>query len=118
MLFFNCPDSLVPESVRLGFSDIVPKSELVYLGLPIGSSLRNTRKLLIKHAERKIRAAYASIVHSQVSLKRKLLAKLYNSIALPHVLYLTPFWDVLTDVDKQSLRKSFFQFAMYLLQIL
>ena len=91
---------MVPESVRLGFSDIVPNSELVYLGLPIGSSLRNTRKLLIKHAERKIRAAYASIVHSQVSLERNLLAKLCNSIALPHILSQTPFWDVLTEVYK------------------
>jgi hypothetical protein len=99
VLFFDCPDSLVPEIVRLGFSDIFPKSELVYLGLQIGSSLRDTRKLLIKHAERKIRAAYAIIVHSQVSLKSKLLAKLYNGVFLPHILYLTPFLDVLTHFD-------------------
>ena len=47
VVLFNSNRSETPDRVNLGDSDVVPLQELVYLVLPIGTSLKSTRKLLI-----------------------------------------------------------------------
>ena len=71
----------------MGDSDVVPLQELVYLGLPICTFLKSTRKLLIARTVRKIRNAYAGAVGSQLNLGKRHLVKVYNAVFLPHVLY-------------------------------
>ena len=76
---------------------MAPSTVLTYLGLSNGSSIKNTRKLLLRNAERKRGIAYASVVTSQLNLEREALSRIYNSVALPDILYLTPFWDIFTE---------------------
>jgi hypothetical protein len=47
VLLFNFNRSETPDRVNLGDSDVVPLQELVYLGLPIGISLKSAQKFLI-----------------------------------------------------------------------
>ena len=47
-------------------------NHLVYLGLPIGLSLRHTRSLLREHLLRRISASYASIFAAKVRKVRQL----------------------------------------------
>ena len=73
------------DSVCLGDSAVALTTVLTYLGLPIGSLIKNTRKLLLRDAECKLRIAYASVVTLQLNLERKALFRIYNSVALPHI---------------------------------
>ena len=91
VLLFNCPSELASTSVNFGGASVAPSQELIYLGLPIGDSVSSTRKLLVARTEKKIRAAYASLVLSQTNMTKKLLAKMYNAVVLPYVLFLAPF---------------------------
>jgi hypothetical protein len=94
VLLFNFNRSETPVRVNLGDSDVVPLQELVYLGLPIGTSLKTTRKLLIDRTVRRIRNAYDGAVVSQLNLGKRHLVKVYNAVSLSHVLHLVPFWDM------------------------
>ena len=91
VLFFDLQGSYVSDSVRLGDSEVAPTAVLTYLGLPTGSSIKNTRKLVLRNAERQHRIAYASVATPQLNLEGKALSRIYNSVALPHILYLTHF---------------------------
>ena len=113
VLFFNLHGSYVPDSVYLGNSEVVPTTVLTYLGLPTESSIKNTGNLLLRNAERKLRSASASVVTSQLNLERKALFRTYNSMALPHILYSTPFWGTFTESDRQVLQKCYFKYAKF-----
>ena len=117
VLLFNFNRSETPDRVNLGDSDVVPLQELVYLGLPIGTSLKSTRKLLIARTERKIRNAYAGAVGSQLNLGKRHLAKVYNAVSLPHVLYLVPFWDIFNQSDKIEIRRAYFKYLKFLIRV-
>ena len=101
VLFFSLHGSYVPDSVSLGDSEVAATTVVTYLGLPIGSSIKNTRKLLLWNAERKPRVTYANVLTSPLNLERKTLSQMYNSVALPHILYLNPFWDIVTESDRR-----------------
>ena len=64
----------MPDSVCLGDSEVAPTNLPKYLGLPIGSSIKNTWKLLLRNAEQKLKIAYASVVTSQLNLEWKALS--------------------------------------------
>lgn len=115
VLFFNCPEDNA--TVRLGGITVTPSSHITYLGLPIGRNLRETQSLLIEHLSKKVRIAYAGVVTSRRNSSRKYLARLYNAVALPHVLYLSPFWKLLSARNKKDIRSVFFKYARYLLQV-
>ena len=51
-------------------------------------------------------------------MTKKLLAKMYNAVVLPHVLYLAPFTVILNESDKKQIRKLFFRYAKFLLSVL
>ena len=91
VLFFNLHSRYVPDSVCLGDSEVASTTLLAYLGSPIESSIKNTRKLVLWNAERKLRIAYASVVTSQLNLEQKALSRINNRLALPHILCLTHF---------------------------
>ena len=86
------------------------------LGVPIGSSLRHTHLLLIKHLNRRISGSYASIVSAKFRLSRPLLASLYNATVLPHILYLAPFWKPFSKAERSKIRALFFRLVKYLLR--
>ena len=56
------------------------------------------------------------MVTSQLNLERKALSRIYNSVALPHILYLTLSWGIFTESDRRMLRKCYFKYAKFLLQ--
>ena len=80
VLLFNSNRFQTLDSVNLGDSDVLPLQELVYLGLPTGTSLKSTRKLLIARTERKIRSAYAGAVGSQLNLGKRKYIILFLSV--------------------------------------
>ena len=81
-----------------------------YLRVPIGSSLRHTRLLLIKHLNRRISSLYASIVSAKFRFSCPLLASLYNATVLPHILYMAPFWKLFLKAELSKIRALFFRF--------
>ena len=115
VVFFNWKQAS-PRDIPLGNSRIKPVDHITYLGLPIGSSVMHTRQLLIAHIERRVGLSYASFVTNKLRFNRHLLSKLFNSVALPHYLYISPFWKMLTNSDKSKIRSVFFRFAKYLLR--
>ena len=98
-------------------SVVKPSESITYLGLPIGRSLHSTGMLLVRHVEVKIRIAYGSIIGNRHRFCRKYLASLYNAIALPHVLYIAPFWKYLSSAQCAKVRVLFFRFAKFLLRL-
>ena len=84
--------------VYLDGSLIITADHITCLGLPIGSLIDYTCRILIYHAERKISIPYAGIV------------KIKKKSALH-----CPFLEIFT--DKNHLRWIFFRFAKYLLQL-
>ena len=58
----------------------IPLSEsLIYLGMPIGRSIKETIKLVIQNLAKKIRIAYASLASNITNLSRFHLLKLFFS---------------------------------------
>lgn len=117
IVLFNWKTDFCVPTIALGSSSVQPVDHLIYLGLPIGSSIRHTRKLLLEQLKRRISASYASVVSCKLRFNRLLLASLYNAIALPHILYATPFWKLLTKTDQNIIRAMYFRFAKYLLRL-
>ena len=116
VLLFNWPETLKPESITLGNTNIAPADHITYLGLPIGQTLKHTRALLIKHLEKRTSFAYSKMVAKKFSFNRMILARLYNALVLPHFLYLSPFWRTFPQTTKHKLRSIFFKYAKYLLR--
>jgi hypothetical protein len=115
VVLFNWKGPL-PDEIVLENSKIRPSDQIVYLVIPIGNAISHTRHLLTEHIKRRISASYASIVSAKLCFNRRYLSTLYNTVALPHILYIAPFWKVLTHVDKLKIRSTFFRFAKYLLR--
>lgn len=117
VLLFNWPENQVPPTIDLGQTSIKPADHIIYLGLPIGKTLRHTRQLLIQHLEKRTGFAYSRLVATKFSFNRFILARLYTALALPHFLYLSPFWRTFPCTTKQKLRAIFFKYAKYLLRL-
>lgn len=115
VLLFNWNASQ-PE-IQLGSQVVMPSKSIVYLGLPIGETLQHTRALLVKHIEKKIRSAYGASVSSKRNLNRSLRAQIFVAVALPHVLYVSPFWKLLTNSNKVTIRRIFFRYLKFLLEM-
>ena len=113
IVFFNWRTDLL-NSVKLENSSIQPVHHLVYSSLPTGSFIHHTRNLLIEHLTHRISASYASIISCKFRFNRHLLASLFNAIALPHILYISLFWKLLTNTDPTKISPLFFRFAKYL----
>ena len=109
----------VPEGFNIDLNGVLvaPKLEMNYLGLPIGNSLKATKKLLIRHFQRRTSSAYGGIVSNKLRFNRQLLAKLYNSYALPNFLYLAPFWRTFSATESKQLRRIYYRYAKYLLSL-
>jgi hypothetical protein len=113
---FNWGNSDPTQLFQLGRSLGKPVEKLVYLSLPIGQSLKQTRLLLMSDLEKICGASYPSVVgNKKKSIDRIILAKLYNSTALPHFIYTARFWKILSKPDKRKLRTVYFEFTKYLL---
>lgn len=80
------------KSLQLTETCIPLSKSLIYLGMPIGNSIKETIKLAIQNLEKKTRLAYASLVSNVTHLSRFHLSKLYNSLTVPHLLALSPIW--------------------------
>jgi hypothetical protein len=114
VLLSNWPETLKPESITLGNTNIAPADHITYLGLPIGQTLKHTRALLIKHLEKRTSFAYSKMVAKKFSFNRMILARLYNALVLPHFLYLSPVWQTFPQTTKHKLRSIFFKYTKYL----
>ena len=97
VLFFNA--GYYEKEIPLSDSAVKPCESIACLGLPIGRSLYSTGTLLVRYVEAKIWIAYGSIIGKRHRFVRRLLASLYNAIALPHVLYIAPFWNYLSSAQ-------------------
>ena len=117
MVLFNWVETRAGFTINLDGAPVSPKSQMKYLGLPIGDTLKATRRLLIFHFQRRTATAYGSWVANKLRLNRKLLAKLYNASALPNFLYLAPFWRTFTITETKELRRIYFRYAKYLLAL-
>ena len=116
IVLFNWQKTPHVPSLLFGENLVNTADHINYLGVPIGSSLRHTRLLLIKHLNRRISGSYASIVSAKFRFSRPLLASLYNATVLPHILYLAPFWKLFSKAELSKIRALFFRFAKYLLR--
>ena len=117
IVVFNWKTDSSAPSITLGSGSVQPIEHLMNLGLPIASSIRHTRELLLEEIRRIIPAAYASIVSCKLRFTQPLLGSLCNVVALPYIVYTAPFWKLLTKTDKGTTRFIFRRFAKYLLRL-
>jgi hypothetical protein len=118
VVFFNWKHAASGD-ISLGNIKIKPVDHITYLSLPIGSSILHTRQLLIAHIGRKVGLSCASFVTNELRFNHHLLSKLFNSVALPHYLYVSPFWkcsQILTSKNfvlfSSGLQNVFYVFAL------
>ena len=71
VLFFNLHSSYVHISVCLSDSKVAPTTALTSLGLPIGSSIKDTRKLLLRNTKRKLEMLMLAWLHYSLILNGK-----------------------------------------------
>ena len=116
IVIFNWQKKPHVPSLLFGENLVNTADHINYLGVPIGSSLRHTRLLLIKHLNRLIFGSYASIVSAKFCFSHPLLASLYKATVLPHILYMAPFWKLFSKAELSKIRALFFRFAKYLLR--
>jgi hypothetical protein len=89
-----------------------------FLNLSIGiTNWKKTKQLMLENIESKIRRSYGAIVSSQFHLNRALLARIFNSVALPYILYLVPFYQIFSEFDRLRMKRAFFIYAKYLLRV-
>ena len=115
VLLFNFNRSETPARVNLGDSNVIPLQELVYLGLPIGTSLKSTWTLRIARIMHKRRNVFAGAVGLQFNFGKHHLAKVYNAVSLPHFLYLVPFWDIINQSDQIEIKRAYFKYLKFLI---
>ena len=60
--------------------------------MPIGKNMKETVKLSLENLKKKLRIAYASIISNIKHIDKLNLAKIYNSLVVPHLLSLCPVW--------------------------
>ena len=60
--------------------------------MSIGKNMKETVKLSLENLKKKRRIAYASIVSNVKHIDKLNLAKIYNSLVVPHLLSLCPVW--------------------------
>ena len=116
VLLFNAKQGSAVD-VRLGGATVRLAEHIVYLGIPIGRSMLETRHLLQSHLQKRISLAYSRVVVYKRQFDRRILAHLYNAMALPHYLYLSPFWRIFQKEDKKELRSTYYKYAKYLLRL-
>ena len=75
------------------------------------------RLLLLSHFQKRSSFTYRCIVTNKRKFDRRLLAQVYNSMILPHYLYLRPFWRIFTATDKLKLRSLYYKYAKLLLRL-
>ena len=108
VVVFNCrKKELAPVIFAPGSNTVTAAASMTYLGLPIGSNLKATRSCLINDLKQKVQKAYGMILSCKRLYNRRILARIFNSFATPHILALSPFWSLLTvDDKKQSVQCS------------
>jgi len=92
---------IAPTNLQLGEHVIKPQCTLTYLCAPIGS--------------RKSKNAYGWLVALTFKFNRRILASVYNTFAIPHLLALAPLKYLLTASDIRDIRKCFYKYTKYLL---
>ena len=86
--------------------------------VPIGRSMLETRHLLQSHLQKRISLAYSRVVAYKLQFDRRILAQLYNAMAQPHYLYLSPFWRIFQKEDKEDQsRSTYYKYTKYLLRL-
>jgi len=116
VLLFNSKSD-AGRSITLGVSTVGLAGGIVYLGLPIGRSILETRRLLLSHFQKRVSFTYSRIVANKRKFDRRLLARVYNAMVLPHYLYLSPFWRIFTATDRLKLRSVYYKYAKFLLRL-
>jgi len=66
---------------------IFPGNTTKYLGITYGDDVKSSRLLVIEKITESFRSIYGKLVSLKFSFNRKILAKLYAALALPHLLY-------------------------------
>ena len=77
--------------------------------------MKETVKLSLENLKKKPRIAYASIVSNIKHIDKLNLAKIYNSLVVPHLLSLCPVWQFFSEPQKLSVRRVYFRYAKFLL---
>ena len=116
IVVFNRQSSDDVPDIRLGNSVVRPAPSLVYLGLPIGCDVKSTRSLLVEHLTSKIRKSYGLLISTKTNYNRHIRARLFNALVQPHVIGLSPFWALLTDRNKRTIRSCFYRFCQVLVR--
>ena len=117
ILFFNGSKNKlsINLSVKIGNTLIKPCESLMYLGLPISSSLKDTCSALTNHLCSHLQASYGLLVANKYCFNHPLLAQLYNAFITPHLLSLVPFWKIFTATEKKAICNAFYRYAKFLL---
>ena len=102
--------------VKVGRTKLFPGNSMKYLGITYGQDIRSSRLLIIDKISKSIRSSYGKLVSLKFSLNRKILAKLYAAVALPHLLYVSPLWDWFTQTDRLKLWSIYCKYLKFLLR--
>ena len=101
VLLFNAKHGFAVDVMVDGAAVRLAK-HIVYLGIPIGRSMVETRHLWQSHLKKHISLPYSRVLVYKGHFDRQILAHLYNAIALPHYLYLSPFWRILQRMIRKN----------------
>ena len=119
VLNFNEIDTTRSDNIfiDLGGTGVKTCVKLKYLGLPIGKNLKKNRLLMLESMETKIRCAYGTLASSQFHLNRAHIVTIQNSVVLPHILYLVPFYPIFSESDHLRTKHVFFKFLEFLVRV-
>ena len=90
--------------VQLGNQSVQLSACIKNLGLLIGDSVKTTWALLISHLREKLRKAFGVLVRCKSCYSRRIFACVCYAFVMPHVLALTPFWNMFAVTHKKTVR--------------
>ena len=80
--------------------------------------LQKSMLLIIEKITNSIWSSYTKLVYLKFSLQKKIFAKLYTAVALPHLLHVLLIWDWFIQTKKLGLWSVFCKYLMFLIRYL
>ena len=106
LVFSSSKQEAPAPTVSVDGAIIAPSSSLKYLGLRYGRDKKTTRTLCLDTLVSNLRVSYAKLAPLKYSYNRQILARMYRTVAVPHVLYLSPLWEWFTETERLKVRSN------------
>ena len=96
---------------------IYESDRLRYLGIDYGPTTRSTIGLIKDNVSRSLTKCYGKAVSLRNSVNKSTLAKIFNAVVTPSILYISPLWELLKVTQKRQLRTHYYKLAKFLLRL-